>query len=258
MFLSFHYLPLYTGDYLRDTADLSMREHGAYLLLLAFSWQRSSGLPDDLPRLYRIAKARDDEDRHAVDYVVGEFFKIGEDGRFHNGRLERELVRHNALSKRGKAGAAGRWNGKDHAKPMLDSCETNAKPMAPSPSPVPTSKVKSNVGLTPDEPPLPGKPEATTRELNRAAVALLAFLNEKTGSHYQPVKANISMIVARIKEGFTEKEVRQVIANRCLAWASDPKMEEYLRPKTLFAASNFANYAGRLGQRRADEVPDVQ
>ncbi len=42
-----------------------------------------------------------------------------------------------------------------------------------------------------------------------------------------------------------------MIANRCLAWVGDSKMDEYLRPKTLFNATNFANYAGQLGKVEA-------
>jgi uncharacterized protein YdaU (DUF1376 family) len=47
------WLPLYVGDYLRDTRDLNTLQHGAYLLLIMHYWQHDA-LPTDDARLAAI------------------------------------------------------------------------------------------------------------------------------------------------------------------------------------------------------------
>ena len=77
-------------------------------------------------------------------------------------------------------------------------------------------------------------------------VEVLDFLNEKSGRHYRPVKANTDLIAARLKEGATVQECRQVIAKKCRDWRNNPDMEQYLRPATLFNRMKFAQYQGEI------------
>jgi uncharacterized phage protein (TIGR02220 family) len=93
-------------------------------------------------------------------------------------------------------------------------------------------KAKNNVGQKPDLKPL--------------SVEVLNFLNIKTGRRYEPVPANLSLIAARLREGASVDDLRAVVAKKCRDWGGDPKMNEYLRPKTLFNATNYAQYRGEL------------
>lgn len=77
-------------------------------------------------------------------------------------------------------------------------------------------------------------------------VAVLEFLNEKAGRNFQPVEANLSLIGARLAEGATMEQCKQVIARKCRDWAPGTKMNKYLRPATLFNRSKFAQYQGEL------------
>lgn len=100
-----------------------------------------------------------------------------------------------------------------------------------------SKEVKDTVGLTPD-----------IRALRQQAVQILNFLNEKTGRNYQPVPANVDFIVNRLKDGATVEDCRQVIAKKAREWKGDEKMDEYLRPATLFNRTKFAQYQGELGK----------
>lgn len=103
-----------------------------------------------------------------------------------------------------------------------------------------------DVGLTPD-----------AVRLWSMAEELIGFLNRKAKKNYQARKPNkdptasLKAVHALLKQGYTELQVRQVIANRLLKWGDDPKMREYLRPDTLFRPSKFEQYLGELGVKHA-------
>ncbi len=86
------------------------------------------------------------------------------------------------------------------------------------------------------------------------AQSVLAHLNDKTGKAFRPVPANLSLISARLAEGATVDECKAVIDSKVTAWATDDKMRGFLRPKTLFAAGNFASYVGDIGSHDTTEA----
>ena len=75
---------------------------------------------------------------------------------------------------------------------------------------------------------------------------VLAFLNEKTGKAFHPTSTNLDLIIARLREGYTDVQCRQVIARKVREWLPDEKMAGYLRPATLFNREKFNQYAGEL------------
>ena len=67
-------------------------------------------------------------------------------------------------------------------------------------------------------------------------------LNETVGTHYRPSsKATMRHILARLREGFTVDDCKEVIRKKADEWGGDPKMSKYLRPETLFG-SKFESY----------------
>lgn len=71
---------------------------------------------------------------------------------------------------------------------------------------------------------------------------IIDYLNEKTGKKYRATsKETQRHIKARINEGFTLDDFKKVIDIKSDKWKSDPKMQDYLRPETLFG-SKFEGY----------------
>ncbi|OFV05734.1 replication protein [Staphylococcus sp. HMSC12H08] len=71
---------------------------------------------------------------------------------------------------------------------------------------------------------------------------IIDYLNEKTGKRFShKSKANQKLIRARFNEDNSKEDFFTVIDNMTAQWKDNPKMDEYLRPKTLFSG-NFDNY----------------
>lgn len=83
-----NYYRLHIGDYLRDTAHLSLLEHGVYARLLQVYYTREAPIADG--EKYRVVGARSDEERRAVDAVLDEFFALI-DGLWVQDRCDREI-----------------------------------------------------------------------------------------------------------------------------------------------------------------------
>jgi uncharacterized protein YdaU (DUF1376 family) len=65
----------FPGDYSRDTAHLSMIEHGAYALMLDVAYGTTKPLPAERRALYRILRAETQAEKVAVDKIAVEFWR---------------------------------------------------------------------------------------------------------------------------------------------------------------------------------------
>lgn len=78
---------------------------------------------------------------------------------------------------------------------------------------------------------------------------IIDYLNEKTNSHYRhTTKATQRIINGRLSENFTVDDFKRVIDIKAEQWLNDKKMQAYLRPETLFAASHFESYLNEARQ----------
>jgi len=83
----------FIGDYIRDTAHLSMLEHGAYTMLLDAYYATEKPFPNDMNTLYRICRAVKKEEKVAVFSVISQFFKLSAEGFYFNSRADIEIDR---------------------------------------------------------------------------------------------------------------------------------------------------------------------
>ena len=153
------WMPLYIGDYMRDTGHLTTIEHGAYLLLIMHAWGQDGALPGDEDRLRIIAKM-DVKDWRRSGTTLLEFF-VRNGAAFRHKRIDAEIANAKAnVEQRRAAGRAsaerraqqrkpnGKGNGNDNdggngptnenptpvATPVAAPSQRNAIP-SPSPSP---------------------------------------------------------------------------------------------------------------------------
>ena len=81
---------------------------------------------------------------------------------------------------------------------------------------------------------------------NNIYSAVIDFLNEKTKQHYKDSTSKTrSLINARVNEGFTLEDFKEVIRKKSNEWLNT-KMEIYLRPETLFG-TKFESYLNQKG-----------
>lgn len=103
-----NYYKRHIGDYLKDTAHLSLLEHGVYARLLDVYYTRESAIPD--AQAARLIGARTQEEREAMQLVLEEFFEL-KDGAWVQQRCERELAEKEAKAE------TNRVNGKRGGRP---------------------------------------------------------------------------------------------------------------------------------------------
>jgi len=105
------------------------------------------------------------------------------------------------------------------------------------------------VGKSPTQPLVNHPPHKAIKTNKTIYVEILNYLNEKVGRNYEPVKANLDFIKARLDEGFSKDVLLKVIDVKASQWLKDETMNKYLRPATLFNASKFAQYAAEQIQQ---------
>lgn len=152
--MSFAFMPVYTGDYLRDTRHLTPLKHGIYLMLLMHCWDQKGPLPRDEQECAGIANCRSADEVDALRYVLSRYFTLMEDG-WYNKRMQLEVERAESISTKredaGRRGANERMRrfreSQALAKQLLNKSQASDATPTPTPTLTPT--------LTPTPTPTP-------------------------------------------------------------------------------------------------------
>ena len=78
-----------------------------------------------------------------------------------------------------------------------------------------------------------------TNNISIKAKNVIDFMNKMYGRKFS---AGTSKVSSLLRSGYTEEELKLVVANRWKVWADDDYMAKYLVPSTIFRASNFEKY----------------
>jgi len=155
-----NFYPFHIGDYASATRHLSWIEDAAYRRLLDVYYVKEEPLPLDVRQVYRLVVASTDEQREAVDVVLGEFFICMEDG-YHHTRCDAEIQCANEKKNKASQSAQERWriardkelalqqesNGNAQAMRTHEDDDANASKSvcegnAPNPNPTPNKTSK--------------------------------------------------------------------------------------------------------------------
>lgn len=90
---------------------------------------------------------------------------------------------------------------------------------------------------------------------------IIEHLNALKGSSYRPAtKETIKLISGRLSQGYTVEDCKLVVSHKCGEWKDNPSYRKFIRPKTLFAESNFEDYLNNAkdaaSEEEIKEMPD--
>ena len=101
---------------------------------------------------------------------------------------------------------------------------------------------------------LSGKPDPTP--VTTIDNQVLEYFNLKSGKRFRTLKGCGLSTILRL--GYTMNDIKSVIDKKVRQWGNDAKMQEYLRPSTIFAPRNFESYLNstELTKRQEGYTPE--
>lgn len=211
-----NYYEFHIGDYLKNTAHLSMLEDAAYRRLIDAYYTREAPLPIERRACYKLCRAASKDEREAVDYVLDEFFFEHADG-WHNERCDAEIFRFKDKQAKAKRSADARWNkqqphsdGNANASP--DAMRTHSEGSAPRARTSSQSPVASNQSTNPTTHSVScTQPVASTRKGEVCGLLRKAGMAD-AAPHYLPDEAWEQILSKRTNEEIVEVALAKMAA----------------------------------------------
>jgi len=151
----------------------------------------------------------------------------------------------------------GNASGKSASSTLSDRVSTTVSTTDPPdmPTTVSTNRTpnltKPNQTKEKEETPKPPEGEGGTspprssafHRFKSQAQEVLEYLNAKAGRNFRLIEAHMKPIARRLDEpGITIDGIKELIDSKVKAWKGDSKMDQYLRPETLFKTEKFQTY----------------
>jgi uncharacterized protein YdaU (DUF1376 family) len=114
-----HYYQFNIADYRKDTAHLSIVEHGVYRQLLDLYYLEEKPIPKETQWVIRRLSLGSDSDILALNNVLSDFFKLENDG-YHHARCDAEIASYHANAEKNRA------NGKKGGRPKKTQIATES------------------------------------------------------------------------------------------------------------------------------------
>ena len=90
----------------------------------------------------------------------------------------------------------------------------------------------------------------TKSSIHPEVTDVLDYLNKLAKRRFSARRSNLMYINARLQEGITAQQLKQVIELKVFQWANDYTMKAHLNPETLFRPSKIEKYL--------QEVEDIE
>ena len=86
--------------------------------------------------------------------------------------------------------------------------------------------------------------------IDKDSIDIVEYLNQKTGKNFKATSRKTrDLIRARLNDGFTVDDFKTVIDKKTAEWTDDEKMNQYLRPETLFG-TKFESYLNQKSGKK--------
>lgn len=212
-----YYYNFHIGDFIKDSAHLTLEEEAIYRRLIDLYYTTEQPIPLDINAVSRSIRARGNEEM--IELILNEFFNKTLKG-FKQKRIEKELKKYKEKSEKAAKSAKARWD--KASKP----CERNANALQTH------SEGNANRKPTTDN-----RKPTTNKDLFNEC---LKYFNDKTGKKFKTAKG----LSTRLND-YSVDEVKSVIDSKTIEWLGDDQMEKYLRPETIFG-SKFEGYLNNI------------
>ncbi len=243
-----NYYERHIGDYLKDTAHLSLLEHGVYTRLLDVYYTREGALPSK--DVMRLIGARSKDEKAAVQSVLAEFFVMEEHGDWVQPRCEREIEWFKDKQRKASASANARWNKKkSHSEGNANAMRTHSEGNAPNlQSPDTTIASEMHRGGTSAKPPRPSRkcPESFVVTEVMADWAKREFP---------------AVSIVRETEVFRDHTFKTAISDWPGAWRNWIRKASTFQPpaaKATARQAEVAKWLGPLAPKQQGEIIDME